>query len=299
MDDGGSPLKQIKKGWRFLFRKGQMENPDDVTEEGIISMVKEGHEQGVILASEAEMIHNIFEFSDKDAKDIMTHRKHIAALDGDSTFREMLAYIEEQNYSRYPVYQEDIDNIIGVIHIKDVLNFILRQDVIDQPVRSIEGLLHDIPFIPETRSINDLLRRMQTNKMHMAVVVDEYGQTSGIVTLEDIIEEIMGNIQDEHDQEELAIVRQNDESYLMDGMAPLHEVCEMLNINHEELKEYDTLNGFLVSLIDKIPSDGEQFHLDAYGYRFDVLLVENKLIKKVKVTKNESLSETEKHAENR
>ena len=163
MDDGGNPLKQIKKGWRFCSGKDRWKTLTMSPKKELISMVKEGHEQGVILASEAEMIHNIFEFDDKDAKDIMTHRKHIAALDGASTFREMLAFIEDQNYSRYPVYQEDIDNIIGVIHIKDILNFILRKDVMDQPVNQIEGLIHELPFIPETRSINDLLKRMQTN----------------------------------------------------------------------------------------------------------------------------------------
>lgn len=292
MDDGGSP-RNVKKGWRRFFKKAPFENAEDVTEEGIISMVKEGHEQGVILASEAEMIHNIFEFSDKDAKDIMTHRKHIAALDGTMSFREMLQFVEENNYSRYPVFEGDIDNITGVVHIKDILNLILKQEIMDTPIRELSGLCHDIVFIPETRNINTLFKGMQQKKTHMVIVVDEYGQTSGLVTMEDIIEEIMGNIQDEHDEEEPIIVLQSDGSFLMDGMAPFHEVCEQLLIEDVELEQYDTLNGFLIALIDRIPADGETIHLEAYGYSFDILKVENRIIKSVKIIKEENVVKDE------
>lgn len=284
MDDGGCPRKDTKRGWKRFFKKGFFEG-DDVTEEGIISLANEGMEQGVILDSEVEMIHNIFEYSDMDAKDIMTHRKHIAALEGSMTFRQMLEFVMNENYSRYPVYQDTIDNIIGAIHIKDVLNLILKEDVMDQPITEIDGLIYEIPFIPETRNINTLFKGMQSKKTHMAIVVDEYGQTSGLVTMEDIIEEIMGEIEDEHDEEEQVIAKEPDGSYSMDGMAPLSEVCEVLGIEDEELEEFDTLNGFLVSLIDKIPADGETFQVKAYGFLFHVTLVENKMIKTVKVKK--------------
>ena len=292
MDDGGTPLKQAGKRWRGFFRRRKSGTPENATEEEILSMINEGHEKGVLQTNEAEMLHNIFEYADKDANDIMTHRKNIAALDGNMLFRDMLEYIGEQNYSRYPVYLENIDNIIGVVHIKDVLNFILNQEVMDYPIQKLKGLIHEVPFIPESRNINNLFQGMQAQKVHMAIVVDEYGQTSGLVTMEDIIEEVMGNIQDEHDQEEVSIVRQNDGSYLMSGMAPLEDVWEVLSIEDEEdLEEYDTLNGFLVSLIDKIPSDGETFRLSAKGYCFEVLLVEDRVIKKVKVTKEEPVRE--------
>ena len=283
MDDGGSPRKEVKRGLMRFFKKGTYDG-DDV-EEGIISLAMEGHEQGVILDSEVEMIHNIFEFNDTDAKDIMTHRKHIAALDASMTFREMLQFIEGENYSRYPVYQDDIDNIIGVVHIKDILNLILKQEIMDQPISQLEDLIHEITFIPETRNINTLFKGMQLKKTHMVIVVDEYGQTSGLVTMEDIIEEIMGDIEDEHDEEEQNIITESEGVYIMDGMAPLDEVCELLDIEDEELEEFDTLNGYLVSIIDKIPSDDETFQLQAFGYEFDVQLVENKMIKTVKVKK--------------
>lgn len=294
MDDGGTPLKQAGKRWKGFLRRRKSGTPDNVTEEEILSMINEGHEKGVLQSNEAEMLHNIFEYADKDANDIMTHRKNIAALDGNMLFRDMLEYVGGQNYSRYPVYLENIDNIIGVVHIKDILNFILNQEVMDYPIQKLNGLIHEVPFIPETRNINNLFQGMQTQKVHMAIVVDEYGQTSGLVTMEDIIEEVMGNIQDEHDQEEVSIVRQNDGSYLMSGMAPLEDVWEVLSIEDEEdLEEYDTLNGFLVSLIDKIPSDGETFRLSAKGYSFEVLSVEDRVIKKVRVTEEKQDRETE------
>lgn len=286
MDDGGCPRKDNKRGWKRFFKKGFFDG-DDVTEEGIISLANEGMEQGVILDSEVEMIHNIFEYSDKEAHDIMTHRKHIAALDGNMTFHHMLEFIKEENYSRYPVYMDDIDNIIGAVHIKDILNLILNQDVMDQSISEIKDLIYEIPFIPETRNINTLFKGMQSKKTHMAIVIDEYGQTSGLVTMEDIIEEIMGEIEDEHDDEEQIIVKEADDCYTMDGMAPLDEVCELLGIEDEELDEFDTLNGYLVSLIDKIPSDGETFVVQAFGYEFDVKLVEDKMIKTVKVKKQD------------
>lgn len=285
MDDGGCPRKDTKRGWKRFFKKGNYDGED--VEEGIISLAREGHEQGVILDSEVEMIHNIFEFNDTDARDIMTHRKHIAALDGNMTFREMLHFIEEQNYSRYPVYQDDIDNIIGVVHIKDILNLILKNEIMDQPIIELKDLIHEITFIPETRNINTLFKGMQSKKTHMVIVVDEYGQTSGLVTMEDIIEEIMGDIEDEHDEEEQNIITESDGVYIMDGLAPLDEVCELLGIEDEELEEFDTLNGFLVSLIDKIPADGETFKVEAFGFEFDVQLVENKMIKTVKVKKQD------------
>ena len=285
MDEGGSPLQNIGRGFRKLFGKKRLGDPENLTEEELMSMVNEGHEKGVLLASEAEMINNIFEFDEKEAKDIMTHRKSIDAVDGTMTLREVLGYIKDKGYSRYPVYMEDIDNIVGVIHIKDILNLMLRQDVLEQPVTQIENLIRPVPFIPETRSINTLFKNMQSQKTHMVVVVDEYGQTSGLVTMEDILEEIVGNILDEHDKEELHIIPLENGAYLIDGLTELDEVCQTLGIEDGELEEYDTLNGFIISRIDKIPSDGEVFHITAYGYRFDVLLVENRMIRTVRVSR--------------
>ena len=307
MDDGGSPttgmiiliillflaiLFLIMMLWKPELRKKlytgilkRFGKEDDVTEEEIISMVNEGHEQGVLQASEAEMIHNIFEFGDKDAKDIMTHRKNIIAVDGTLSFLEMLDFLKENNYSRYPVYIDDIDNVIGVLHIKEVLAMCQRKEIYDTPVKEIEGLVRGVDFIPETRNVNRLFNMMQKAKSHMVIVVDEYGQTSGIVAMEDILEEIVGDIEDEHDEEENMIEKLPDGSFVMDGMTPVDEALELLKIHFEDMDEFDTLNGLLISLLDKIPNDGEHLETDAFGYHFDVLSVQNKMIRKAKITK--------------
>ncbi len=267
------------------------ESFDDVTEEEIISMVKEGHEQGVLQASEAEMIHNIFAFDDKEAKDIMTHRKHVAAIEGRMQLKDVLEFILEGNNSRFPVYKEDIDNIIGIIHMKDVMIESRKGERLDWAVQDIPGLVREAIFIPETRNINGLFKGMQSRKSHMVIVVDEYGQTSGIVAMEDILEEIVGNIFDEYDKEETMVARQPDGSFLMSGLAPFHEVCEVLGISQEE--EYETLNGFLVSLIGKIPGEQEQFELCWGGWQFHVLSVRDKIIHMVRVTELEEGPEGE------
>lgn len=263
---------------------------DDVTEEEIISMVNEGHEQGVLQASEAEMIHNIFEFDDKEAKDIMTHRKHIVAIDGSLPLAQVLEFMLDKSNSRFPVYREDIDNIIGIIHIKDVMMQSRDEQYLNWAVQDIPGLVREAVFIPETRNINELFKSMQSQKIHMVIVVDEYGQTAGLVAMEDILEEIVGNILDEYDEEDIMIVEQPDGSYIMNGMAPFDEVCEVLGVALEE-EEYETLNGYLISLIDKIPGDNEQFEVEAHGWQFHVVAVKNKMIQTVKVSKIEVLPE--------
>lgn len=265
---------------------------DDVTEEEIISMVNEGHEQGVLQASEAEMIHNIFEFDDKEAKDIMTHRKNIVAVDGTMSLSQVLEFMLDKNNSRFPVYGEDIDNIIGIIHIKDVMIQSRNERYKNWPVQDIPGLVREAVFIPETRNINELFKNMQSQKIHMVIVVDEYGQTAGLVAMEDILEEIVGNILDEYDEEENMIVEQPDGSFLMNGMAPFDEVCKTLELDMQE-DEYETLNGYLISLIDKIPGDNEQFQVEDQGWQFHAIAVKNKMIQTVKVKKLEIVNESE------
>ncbi|MCI8298812.1 MAG: HlyC/CorC family transporter [Lachnospiraceae bacterium] len=255
---------------------------DDVTEEEIISMVNEGHEQGVLQASEAEMIHNIFEFDDKEAKDIMTHRKNIVAVDGRMKLREVLEFVLDGTNSRFPVYREDIDHIIGILHMKDVMIESRKEQYLDWRVQAIPGLVREAMFIPETRNINDLFKAMQSQKNHMVIVVDEYGQTAGLVAMEDILEEIVGNIFDEYDKEETVIVSQPDGSYLMSGMAPFDEVCQLLQISLKE-EEFETLNGFLISLIGKIPADHEKFELTYQDFKFQVESVRDKMIHTVRV----------------
>ena len=257
---------------------------DDVTEEEIISMVREGHEQGTILASEAELIHNVFEFDDKEVKDIMTHRKNIESLDGSMSFIDAIEFIIDTGKSRFPVYENDVDSIIGVLHIKDAFTFFEKNEVYRSSIKDIDGLIRPVDFIPETVNINDLFKKMQSKKSHLAMVVDEYGQISGLIAMEDILEELVGNIEDEHDEEENYIRKNDDETFIMDGMTEFSDVKEALSLPVED-DAYETLNGFIISLSDKIPEEGDKTVISAYGYRFSVMRVEEKVIKQVMIKK--------------
>lgn len=259
---------------------------DNVTEEDIMLMVNEGHEQGVLEAGEAEMITNIFELNDKAAGDIMTHRTNITALDALMTLDEAVLYIlSEANNSRFPVYEKDIDDIVGILHMRDALVYAEKKEFRKKTLKEIDGLLREAHFIPETRHIDTLFKEMQSQKIHMEIVVDEYGQTAGIVTMEDILEEIVGNILDEYDEDEEFISRRDDGSFIFDGMTPLDEVAKALSIEFEEedYDNYDTLNGFLISQLDRIPKEGEQPEIEFEKFRFTVLSVENKTIHAVRV----------------
>ena len=289
MDEGASPNRTnfIKKFMHFV--KNPSVHDDDVTEEEIKSMVNEGHEQGVLLASEAEMINNIFEFGDKEAKDIMTHRKNLIVIDGNLSYNDAVSFIIENSKSRYPVYLDDIDNIIGVLHIKDAFAFAQKNEVFRTSIKDIPNLIREVDFVPETLNIHTLFKMMQAKKSHMVIVVDEYGQTSGAVAMEDILEEIVGNIEDEHDEEETLIRQNPDGSYLMNGLASMPEVIELLGLPVDE-DAFETLNGFLVSLLEKIPNDGETEQINMYGYDFNILKVEDKMIREVLVRKSQAAS---------
>lgn len=257
---------------------------DKVTEEDIMYMVNEGHDQGVLEASEAEMITNIFEFDDKVASDIMTHRKNVVALDGEMTLKETVDFIvKESNNSRFPVYEEDIDNIVGVLHMRDVLYFAELSEFLDKPISRIDGLLRSAHFIPETKNINALFKEMQSEKIHMEIVIDEYGQTAGIVTMEDILEEIVGNIMDEYDNEEPDIISEGNDKFQLSGMATLEDVEDALHIEFDEddRDNFDTLNGFLVSRLGHLPEENENVCVEFGDYQFRIVKVENKTIKTV------------------
>lgn len=283
-DSDNLPFTYLRKALSRLISSGPLAPEQEVTEDEIISMVNEGHEQGVLDAGEAEMIQNIFEMDDKKAGDIMTHRKNIIGISGNTNLRDAVSFMVDETVSRFPVYDESIDNITGILHFKDAMKFHTKETYDDWLIKDIPGLLREVRYIPETRGINILFRNMQKEKLQMVIVVDEYGQTAGLVTMEDILEEIVGNIQDEYDDEAPLIRREEGGSYLMDGLAPLEDVAETLGITLED-EMYDTLNGFLISRLDRIPADGEQAEVVTYGYLFQILKVENKTIRLVKITK--------------
>lgn len=262
------------------------EDIDNVTEEEIITMVNEGHEQGVILESEAKMITNIFEFGDKVAGDVMIHRKNIIAIDGNTTLENAVKMIIDAGMSRVPIYEEDIDNIVGILHFKDAFREYGDVGKRKLTVLAFKDMLYDAHFIPETRSISLLFKEMQTLKNHMSIVIDEYGQTAGLVTMEDIIEEIVGNIFDEHDAQEENITKKSENVYDVEGLTQLDDLEELLSIEFDE-EEFDTLNGFLISKLGRIPEDDEKFEIEYKGCTFKPLEIDKKMITKVRIIKND------------
>ena len=239
MEDGGPTAVKygiVKRGFSKIAGIIGRQTDGDVTEREIISMVNEGHEQGVLQASEAEMITNIFEFGDKEAQDIMIHRKNIIALDGNMTLQEALTFMISENKSRYPVYDGDIDHIIGILHFKDAVR--ARETgrsntITEKKIKSIKGLVREARFIPETRNIDALFHNMRAMKIHMVIVIDEYGQTAGLVAMEDILEEIVGNIMDEYDEEEGHIEEKSENEYVIEGLTPLKERSEERRVGKE------------------------------------------------------------------
>lgn len=260
---------------------------ENVTEEDIMSMVNEGHEQGVLEADETEMITNIFELGDKEAADIMTHRTNMIVLAGDMTLGQAVDFmLNEGVNTRYPVYGEDIDDIIGILHLRDAMVCSEGRGRQEEKIRDIPGLLREANFIPETRSIDTLFKEMQSKKIHMEIVVDEYGQTAGLLTMEDILEEIVGNILDEYDEEDHFIQPLEGGVYLMKGLTPLEEVTALLSIElpEEDRDTYDTLNGYLISRLDRIPQEGEHPQVEYGGWSFAVERAGNKMIESVRVS---------------
>lgn len=256
----------------------------DVSEEEILSMVNEGHEQGILHASEAEMITNIFEYGDKEAKDIMINRNNMVAIDCEMTLQEAAAFIVNAHNSRFPVYEGTIDHIVGILHLKDVMRMQMNERMKNRPIGKIKGLLREPFFITEKRKIDELLRLMQTEKLQMVIAVDEYGQTAGLVALEDILEEIVGNIEDEYDEEEHYVLQKGTDSYVILGSTPLEELEELLGIRFEE-ETFDTLNGFMISRLEHIPEKNEEYETEYQGYSFRIQEVRNRMVQKVLVTK--------------
>ncbi len=265
-----------------LFGIDPHADPESVTEEEIRMMVDVGEEKGVIEDVQKEMINNIFEFDDLDAGDIMTHRTDMVAIDADDPLEDVVRLSVEEGRSRIPVYEEDPDNIIGVIYIKDLLPYVGHQLPKETTLRSI---MREAYYIPETKKCGDLFTEMTETRTQIAIVVDEYGGTAGLVTIEDLLESIVGNIQDEYDDEEEAISKINENTFTIDGTTFIDEVDELVGTEIPE-GDYDTLAGFLISRLGYLPKDGEMNEVDYENLHFTVLNVEDRRIGKVKVEIN-------------
>ena len=233
------------------------------------------------IKDEQNMLKGIIRFGDETAKEVMTSRQNIVDLDIRSNYADVLKCIEDNNYSRIPVYQDNTDNIRGILYIKDLLPHLTKSSNFRW-----QSLIRPPYFVPETKKIDDLLREFQENKVHIAIVVDEFGGTSGIVTLEDILEEIVGEINDEYDEEEKFYSKLNYNTFIFEGKTLLTDLCRILNVDDEEFEEVegdaDTLAGLLLEIKGDFPSIHEK--IDYKNYTFEVLNVEERRISKIKVT---------------
>lgn len=257
----------------------------DISEEEILMMVDAGGEQGSIDEHEMEMINNIFDFDDKNCVEIATHRKDIVAVPRDISVDELINVVTNEKFSRIPVYDEDIDNIIGILHVKDFMNVLITKG---KKAFKIDEVIMEPYFVPSTKKTDSLFSEMQSHKIHLAVVADEYGGTAGIVTMEDLIEEVMGEIQDEYDDEEEPEIEEVTKNVIrIEGSADLEDVAKTLDIEMP-IDEYDTIGGFLIAELDRIPEDGESDIIVNYkNCVFRIDKVEDRRIVLVTAIKNE------------
>ena len=258
---------------------GTAPQPGVVTEDQIRALIETGQAQGVLERKEQEMISSIFEMGDKTVADVMVPRTDIVGLDVNTTAQELLDRITTVGHSRIPVYEGSADNIIGILYVKDVFRRIARGD------RQLElrQFLRPAVFVPETKKVDALLREMQKGKVHIAIVVDEYGGTAGLVTIEDLVEEIVGEIRDEYDVEHELVLPVSENEALMDARIPFEDVRETFGLEVRPTEAYDTLGGFVTAQLGRFPRQGESF--EAAGARFVVETIEGKRIRRVRVTR--------------
>ena len=275
-------VKLLSLSTNLLLRVIGMSDTDleeKVSREEIKSLVDAGEEYGVINQIEKEMINSIFDFDDKLAKEVMTPRTEVYMIN--SKLPLSIEELLEENYSRIPVYEGDMDNIIGNLYLKDFFHeaYQVGFENVD-----IKKLLHRPYFVPECKNIDQLFKELQKSKNHLAVLIDEYGGFSGIVTIEDLIEEVMGDINDEYDDDDPVIRKIDNDTYIVNGLISIKELNDKLQLNlDEETEDYDTLGGFLINQIDYIPSETEECMVEYENLVFKIECVKDKRIEMVKI----------------
>ncbi|QLY79382.1 hemolysin family protein [Clostridium intestinale] len=252
---------------------------EKVTEEEIKSLINIGEEHGVINKTERDMLDGIFEFDDKVAREIMTPRTEVYMINAEDSFRELIDELINEKFSRIPIYEEDIDNIIGVLNIKDILTHLSKGDIESTDIRSI---IKPGYFVPENKNIDELFKELKTSKNHMAILIDEYGGFSGVVTIEDIIEEVMGDISDEYDEEENFIIKLDSSTYSIDGKCSLEDINEELHI--EIVSQYaETIGGFMLEKLGNIPKETDNTLIEYDNLLINVDTLGDKRIERVKL----------------
>lgn len=258
-----------------LFGLKNQARSDIVTEEDIRMMLDESEEEGLIESAEGEMIDNVFEFNNIQIYDVMTHRVDVKSINVEDSREEITELIRTTGFSRFPVYEDDQDNIIGVLYVKD---FFLNQDT------ALRQLLKEPIFVPDSMICDDLFRKLQKEHTHFAIVTDEYGSFLGIITMEDLIEEIVGNIYDEYDEKKDYIIPNPDGSWTISGRAELKDVEKVLDIDLPEREEFNTLSGLILNETEEIPKEGDQFEVTVDGLRIQVLKVVDRRIEETRVS---------------
>lgn len=257
---------------------------DGATEEEIRLLASVSQESGNIDETEREMIENIFAFDDMTVEEIMTHRTEVLAISDDWSFQEIIEFVADERFTRYPIYKDNIDNIIGTIHLRDLLKYThTDKDFV------LEDILRKPYYIPTSKMSDDLFNEFKLSKTHIAIVVDEYGGTAGIVTMEDLIEEIMGDISDEYDEDESDGISQiSEEMWLVEGDTELYELQNALDIELP-LDKVDTVSGFIISELGRLPEFSDLNSIDSAvvyeGYRFIITKAEEKVVNKIKILK--------------
>jgi len=256
------------------------EEEEIVTEEEIKMMIDEGQEKGTIEEGEKQLLNNVFEFNDIIVSEIMTPRIDMYAIEINSNLNELIYEVDDYKFSRIPVYEETIDNIQGVLFIKDLIK-ILK----DREKLKIKDIMKPAYFVPESKEIDELFREMQKNKQQMAIVIDEYGGTAGLITMEDIIEELVGNIFDEYDEDEIEYQKVDESTFIVSGSLTMYDVKKLFGVDMPE-GEYETLSGYLLEQLGRIPEEYENPIIEDENLTYKIEEYEDKRIKTVKVCKN-------------
>jgi CBS domain containing-hemolysin-like protein len=252
--------------------------PSSTTESEVEMMVTEGEQSGAIGHDQSTMIRNVLEFGDTQAGDLMVPRPRVTAIDANIPPNDLVDLIRKHEHSRYPVYRDRIDNIIGILHVKDVFLFSAARGMEQLTVRD---LLRKAVFIPETQLASSVLQQLRSGRHHMAIVIDEYGGMSGILTLEDLLEEIVGEINDEYDDEESPIVELSNGHFVVDASIPIAELARQAGIELPDGDEYNSLGGFIVEVMGRVPESGAV--LEKLGHRFLIRSADERRISKVEI----------------
>lgn len=283
--DNGDWYRRLRLLFKAFFMRSKGKEALPVSEEEVHTLIDVGTESGIINKEEGEMIHGIFDLKDTLVREVMVPRTEIIAIGSDATIDDLIKLIKEEGHTRYPVFKDSIDNIVGVIHVKDILT--KWQGQVDIKV----SLFIRHPYIvPETKNVEELLRELKKKRTHIAVVVDEYGGTSGVVTIEDIIEEIVGEIRDEYDLDEINIVPLSDGSIIVDARLDIEELASYFKMEIPKEK-FETVGGLVTFLTGRVPKNGEEVSFE--NLRFVIESADEKKVHRVKVIKEEIKENTE------